>query len=64
MPDPAEKIFVLRGVLSFTRLGAIPRLHMDHPAAWQETHFFSHGFVHTFAVLQLLQLFCFPSWLA
>lgn len=26
--------------------------------------FLSHGFVHTLAVLQLLQLFCFPSWFA
>lgn len=41
MPHPAEKIFVLRGVLSFTRLSATLRLHVDHPVAWQKT-VFSH----------------------
>lgn len=60
-PDPAEEMFVLRCVLSFTRLSTTLRLHVDHPAAWQETHF-SHGFGHVFAGLLLLQLSCFPSW--
>lgn len=61
MPDPAEEMLVLRGVLSFTRLSTTPLLHVDHPVAWQETHF-SHGFSRVFAGLLRLQQPCFPSW--
>lgn len=66
MPDTAEKIFVLRGVLSFIRLSVTLRLHVDHPVAWQETYFFSWFrpclcWIAAFTALLFSQLVCVPE---
>lgn len=65
MPHPAEKIFVLRGVLSFTRLSATLRLHVDHPVAWQKTVFLMFRpclcWIAAFTALLFSQLVCAPE---
>lgn len=65
MPHPAEKIFVLGHVLSFTRLSATLMIHVDHPAAGQETVFLMFRpclcWIAAFTALLFSQLVCVPE---
>lgn len=50
--------------VKFHKTQCNPQVPCGPPSCMARNPFISHGFVHTLCVLQLLQLFCFPSWFA